>query len=279
MNKFLQKENGFNASSSDLKFGRNNGKLDDIITFSMPAGHSCPFAKDCRSCGTLKPRSENTRVSHPGKASGFGIQDGPHTVFRCFTAIDEVMRPAVRAARWHNYLTLLHTLTKGQKATVELIERSLPETKFSIPTRVHVSGDFFTQKYFDAWMEVARRHPDRLFYAYTKALPFWVARLGDIPNNFKLTASYGGTHDHLIIKHELKFVKVVTSPEEAAKMGLPVDHDDSHCYSGDKSFALVVHGQQPAGGIFAKAWSALKKRKMAGYRRTKGKTVTAGGGK
>ena len=45
--------------------------------------------------------------------------------------------------------------------------------------RVHDSGDFFSQEYFDAWLEVARGRPRTRFYAYTKSLPFWVARLGD----------------------------------------------------------------------------------------------------
>jgi len=267
---------GFDPETADLKFADRNNKLDDIITFSMPAGHSCPFAKDCRSCATLKAARSTNTVSQNHKFSGFGIQDGPHTEFRCFTAIDEVLRPGVRAARWHNFLTLLHVLTKGKQATVLLIERSLPVARWGKPTRVHVAGDFFTQKYFDAWMDVARRNPTRLFYAYTKALPFWVKRLGTIPNNFKLTASYGGTHDWMIEKYNLRFAKVVKSVQEAADLGLALDHDDSHAYGDGGSFALLVHGQQPAGSVWAKAWASLKKLGIGGYGKTKNATKTAG---
>ena len=275
MENFLQSK-GFDAATADLKFADRNNKLDDIITFSMPAGHSCPFAKDCRSCATLKATRSTNTASAKGTFSGFGIQDGPDTEFRCFTAIDEVLRPGVRAARWWNFLTLLHALTKGKQATVELIERSLPVARWGKPTRVHVAGDFFTQKYFDAWMDVARRNPTRLFYAYTKALPLWVKRLKTIPNNFKLTASYGGTHDWMIEKYHLKFAKVVKDVQEARMSGLPIDHDDSHAYSGDKSFALLVHGQQPAGSVWAKAWAALKKLGIGGYGKTKEATKSAG---
>lgn len=275
MENFLHSK-GFDAATADLKFADRNNKLDDIITFSMPAGHSCPFAKDCRSCATLKAARSTNTASAKGTFSGFGIQDGPDTEFRCFTAIDEVLRPGVRAARWWNFLTLLHALTKGKQATVELIERSLPVARWGKPTRVHVAGDFFTQKYFDAWMDVARRNPTRLFYAYTKALPFWVKRLGSIPNNFRLTASYGGTHDWMIEKYNLKFAKVVQSVQEARMMGLPIDHDDSHAYAGDKSFALLVHGQQPAGSVWAKAWATLKKLGIGGYGKTKAATKSAG---
>jgi len=275
MEKFLRSK-GFDAETADLKFADRNNKLNDIITFSMPAGHSCPFAKDCRSCATLKATRSHNTASAKGTFSGFGIQDGPDTEFRCFTAIDEVLRPAVRAARWWNFLTLLSALAKGKQATIELIERSLPVARWGKPTRVHVAGDFFIQKYFDAWMDVARRNPTRLFYAYTKALPLWVKRLKTIPNNFKLTASYGGTHDWMIKKYHLKFAKVVKSVQEARMMGLPIDHDDSHAYGGDVSFALLVHGQQPAGSIWAKAWATLKKLGIGGYGKTKEATKTAG---
>lgn len=277
MRQFMEADlskDGFDVATSTLKFSSRNSKLGDITTFSLPAGHSCPFAKDCRSCATLKAtRSKHTAVKK-GKSNGFGIQDGPHTQFRCYTAIDEVMRPAVRKARWHNFLLLLATTVKGVKATADLIEQTLPEEKWSKPTRIHVSGDFFNLNYFDAWIEVARRNPGRVFYAYTKALPFWVKRKATLPENLRLTASFGGTHDHLISKHNLKFAKVVESLEEAVKLDLAIDHDDSHAYGDNKkSFALLVHGQQPAGSKWAKAWMALKKVGMGGYGKDKKNTV------
>lgn len=142
--------------------------------------------------------------------------------------------------------------------------------------RIHVSGDFFSQTYFDAWLQVAKNNPSILFYAYTKALPLLVKRLNDIPNNFRLTASYGGTHDHLISKHNLKFAKVVKSVEEANKLRLKIDHDDSLAYGSSKSFALLVHGQQPAGSVWAKAWTTLKKLGIGGYGKTKEATKSAG---
>lgn len=267
MDKFLRSK-GFDPETADLKFNARNSKLDDIITFSLPAGHSCPFAKDCRSCATRKAITNHGKVGN-----GFGIQDGPHTQFRCFTAIDEVLRPHVRLARWWNYLTLLAACRKGRQAVVSLIERSLPATQF-LPTRPHVAGDFFNQIYFDAWLQVARNHPSRIFYAYTKALPFWVRRIGTIPKNFRLTASRGGTHDYLIEQYGLRSCVVVQSQEEADRLGLPVDHDDSHAYGTGGDFALIVHGQQPAGSSWAKAWAVLKKLGKGGYGKHKAGTIS-----
>ena len=124
MDKFLGSM-GFKPETDLLKFGYGNSKFKGIITFSIPAGHSCPFAKDCRSCATLKDSRSANSVTKNRPFNGFGIQDGPHTQFRCFTAIDEVMRPVVRNARWHNYLILLFTCLNGKSAVVKRIQKSL----------------------------------------------------------------------------------------------------------------------------------------------------------
>src|SRR5262249_57583392 len=89
-------------------------------------------------------------------------------------------------------------------------------------------GDCGRQSCFDSWLEVARARPGTTFYAYTKALPFWARRLALLGTghasgavrNFVLTASRGGTHDHLIERHGLRSARVVLSEQEAAALGL-----------------------------------------------------------
>ena len=252
---------GWDASNAVLKFSPGNAKIEGIFNVSIPAGHSCPFAKDCLSKTVISDKTP----------CGFGIQDGKDTKWRCFTATDESKYPAVRNQRWFNFLTILEQ--KSVKALADLIERSLPVSKWGAPIRIHVGGDFFKQMYFDAWIEVAARHPKQVFYAYTKALPLWVKRLNVIPKNFKLTASYGGTHDDLIAEYNLKYCKVVFSVSEATKLGLEIDHDDSLAYGSDKPFSLILHGMQPAGTSAAKAWSKLKKQGIGGYRNQKAKRI------
>jgi hypothetical protein len=188
------------------------------------------------------------------------VQDGPHTEFRCFAASDEQIRPSVRKARWHNF-ELLRGLSK--KDTVKLLLASL--SPFAGVVRIHVSGDFFSQAYFDAWLEVARQRPNTRFYAYTKALPYWVRRMGEIPANLVLTASIGGTHDHLISEHGLRSARVVLSEDEAKRLGLALDHDDSHAMNPGPSFALLIHGMQPAGSPASKAITMLRRQGEFGY--------------
>jgi hypothetical protein len=104
-----------------------------------------------------------------------------------------------------------------------------------------------------------------LFYAYTKALPFWISRMNEIPSNFKLNASKGGKRDDLIKEHNLKEAVVVYSEKQAEELGLEIDHDDTHAYKGDVSFALLIHGSQPKGSEASNALKDLKKEGWTGY--------------
>ena len=219
-----------------------NAKLDiygkRLAAFSLPSGFSCPAALDCLS--------KAHRVT--GK-----ITDGPETEFRCFSATSEALSPHARRARWHNF-DILRSL--DFEDMVLAIHDAFPAG--CDLCRVHVGGDFYNQRYFDAWMQVARLMPDKLFYAYTKSLTYWATRLGDIPPNFNLTASYGGRHDPLIAELGLKYSKVVFHPEQAERLGLEIDHDDSHAMHSTKPFALLLHGTQPKGGDASVAIKRLK---------------------
>ena len=224
-----------------LSFGFGNAKLTELIgTFSLPAGHTCPSAKDCLS----KANRETGKIT-----------DGPETKFRCFAATGETVFTSVRSARWNNFELLKAAKTLQEMA--DLIQRSLPRGVAKV--RIHVSGDFFNETYFKAWLNVALNNPAIIFYGYTKQLPYLVKFKKQIPANFKLTSSKGGLHDALIAEHNLKYAEVVFSAEEARRKGLELDHDDSKAYGGDTSFALLIHGTQPKGTLAAEAWNGIKK--------------------
>jgi hypothetical protein len=234
-----------------LKFQKGNSKLDKRIhTFSLPAGYSCPGADICL---TKADR-------YTGK-----ITDGKNQTIRCFASSAEALYPSVRNARWHNFDLVKKLTTVSQIKT--LILSSLPNKAEII--RVHVSGDFFSQRYFDAWMQVAIEKPDIIFYAYTKSVKYWIARKDVIPSNFRLTGSIGGKHDDFILENNLKYAEIILSIDEAEAKGLEIDHDDSHAYDGESSFALLVHGTQKAGTIAAEALSVLRSKGVTGYRKNK----------
>ena len=246
-----------------LKFSPANSKLKileaktgkKVYSFSLLSGHACPFANECFS-----------------KVVNRKVVDGPNTKFRCFSASQEATFPKTFDARESNF-----NLIKAEKGNVKglskLISTSLPSKAEII--RIHIGGDFYTQNYFDAWLDVAKNTPDITFYAYTKSLSFWVARKNQIPNNLILTASYGGKLDKLIgqhrlrkavVIHDIKTCQAIVDSEDfdiipcGKYKGYEIDHDDSHAYDPklkNKSFALLVHNIMPKNSEASKAVQIL----------------------
>ena len=232
-----------------LKFGFENAKLKGIWHFSLPSGFTCPAATVC--------------LTKSDKATG-KISDGKKQEFRCYAAMDEARYPSVRKARWHN-LELLKK--KDCYEMVNLIVDSLPIAlkKMGGLLRVHIGGDFFSREYFKAWAIVASMYPKITFYAYTKSVHFWQDNAKMIPYNFKLTASKGGRFDEKIEALGLKSAEVFLSEEEAFMANLEIDHDDSHAWDSEESFALLIHGQQKAGSKASQAQKALRQKGWTGY--------------
>jgi hypothetical protein len=237
-----------------LKFGEPNAKLKKMLkklslklkTFTLPAGHTCPGANEC--------------LSRADRITG-KIKDGPNTLFRCFAASAEAVYPSLRKMVWHNFELIKATLKNGVNACADLICESLPK-KFDI-LRVHVGGDYFSKQYLQAWIEVAKRNPTKIFYSYSKSLPMFAEFA--LPENLVLTASRGGKYDDMIDLHGWKEALVVYSEQEAIDKGLEIDHDDTHAAFGQDNFALLIHGTQPKGSVASVALSKLRKQGKGGY--------------
>ena len=246
------------TTTTFLKFSTGNGKLKNRLIFSLPAGYSCPHAGVCktfadRNTGKLTDLPQTTGTQAPE--------------FRCFAACSEKY-PAVRDLRWHNFELLRACDFSDHTELAALIFNSLMAAPKKDLVRIHEGGDFWTEIYMRAWIEVATLLPDIKMYAYTKSLGMWQSLYDYIPDNFYLTASYGGTLDYMIPREPKifkRYARVVYTEQEAADLGLEIDHDDSHCL-GDKPFALLVHGVQRAGSEASKALSQRKKEgKFVGY--------------
>jgi hypothetical protein len=192
-----------------MKFVKNTKYYGEPVwEWNLPTGTTCPFALECR-------------VSVDRNTGKFDINRG---AYRCYAAGPERF-PGVREHRWKNFDFVraggVPVLPHGCRAV-----------------RIHAAGDFFNQAYFDTWLKVAKENPGVEFWAYTKSIRYWVERLGRIPKNLVLTASYGGREDHLIEKHGLKNVRVYSSAELVPD-GRPIDTNDSYARQGGINFALV----------------------------------------
>jgi hypothetical protein len=61
--------------------------------------------------------------------------------------------------------------------------------------RIHESGDFYSQEYFDKWWYIALLMKKKVFYTYTKSFNLY---LGILPYNFHVIQSYGSKWDEKI---------------------------------------------------------------------------------
>ena len=193
-----------------MKFVRKTTYYTGIVyEWNMPSGHTCPSAKEC----LVKVDRKTGKFNNKSKA------------YRCYSAMTERF-PAVREHRWKNF----DFIKSGGIPTIP---------KKAEHIRIHASGDFYSQSYFDMWVQLAKGNPDIEFWAYTKSLKFWINRLNDIPSNFTITASRGGRYDELIDEYNLKNTTIVKTEEEANQLGLPIDTNDDLARQPNINFALV----------------------------------------
>lgn len=238
-----------------LHFSHGNAKLNkNTVIFNLPAGKTCPGALFCLSFAVA---DEN------GKRS---IRDGEHTQFRCFAASSEVQYDGVYQNRANNLQEIVKALREGNCA--DLINEALQKArkKNTKLVRIHESGDFFSAAYLQAWVMVAMHNPDLKFYCYSKNLPLFMGL--KLPENFYLTASYGGKFDYLIDEGFFpRYSKVFMSEDDAIAAGFKVDSQDRSCFE-EGPFALLVHGTQPKGSEWGKAARANRKVQKAKVKQT-----------
>ena len=234
-----------------LKISKGNKKLPKTTgIISLPAGLSCPAANSCKAF-TIMNEKTNKRE----------LKRGNESLFTCFAASEELRYPNVFNSRRYNYnLINSYVVKRDIDGLSNLINDSLLANKKNINKfRIHESGDFYNPLYLEAWLNVAKFNKDIKFYCYSKSLEYFLKVL--LPNNFYLTASYGGRYDYLIDEGYFKrYSKVVFSEDEAKRLGLKIDIDDSLCF-GDEPFALLLHGLQEKNTASAEALKLIKRNK------------------
>ena len=232
-----------------LKFSKGNKKLSkDTLIISLPAGVTCPGANSCKAFVTLK---DDKRI----------LNRGSESLFTCFAASEELRYPNVFKARRYNYQIIKSYVSKNDLiGLTELINWNIQINKKNInKVRIHESGDFDNLLYLQAWINVAKLNPEIKFYCYSKSLDLFLEVL--LPDNFYMVASYGGRYDYLIDQGYFpKYSKVVFSEDEAIRLGLEIDKDDSLCF-GNKPFALLLHGLQEKNTPSGEALKLIKRNK------------------
>ena len=221
---------------------------------SLPAGYTCPAASVCKSYAA-KPGTKFP--------DGTSIKAGKDREFMCYAARQQAQYSKTAGKNAFTNLTFLQEANKngGVDGMAKLIIDSI---KFhghenSKIFRIHEGGDFFSSDYMKAWIQVAKTLSNITFYTHTTSLDFWIANKGSMPSNFRLIASMDKNNEQTILQHDLRYAKVVYSVEEAQQLRLAIDYDDTLACCGDKSFALLIHGQQPKGSKASKAVGDTRK--------------------
>lgn len=117
--------------------------------------------------------------------------------------------------------------------------------------RIHDAGDFFTDEYTAAWLEVIRARPATRFYAYTKEIRrFRTMVEPDPPANFRWVYSYGGRQDVTLDELRDRVADVFPDPVQLAAAG----------YSDQSESDLLAVDGPPLVGIPANNISHFRRR-------------------
>ena len=222
-----------------LGFSKKNAKLEWPY-FSLPAGYTCPFATFCKNFpakweGPIKGGKWKKPASWDKN-----VKAGPQAEIMCYAARAQGQYPGANVQAFKNLDLLKKVKTKEKMANLIIKSMEYHGLANTDILRIHEAGDFFSQDYLDAWIEVAKKMPQTLFYAYTVSLPYYMARKGGLPKNFKIIASMDKHNEKFILDNGLRYSRVVGTEEEAKELGLPIDVDDSIAWGSDDNFALVI---------------------------------------
>ena len=195
------------------KLAKTSGGVYNIVGFGLPADkdfdvdgvkhNTCPGALACRAV--------------------------------CYAKQGGYLFPLAIAARKHNLeYSLSPDFASG--VVIDLLRMRSVNT-----VRIHDSGDFYSQEYFDKWCQIAKALPNKTFYAYTKSLTL---DLSGAPDNFKVTQSLGGKHDNLV--NLSKPHSRIFSNHDARIAAGYVDGniDDSPAIEGIQNIGLIYHGNK-----------------------------------
>lgn len=238
----------------DFRWGLHNTKMQAterqkgrrVVAFDILAGYSCPAASICQSWA---------------QKDG-SVKLGKHAQFVCYAAKLEGAYPNSRRAHEHNFNLIIEMLREpdGDMRLADMLERDLRLLNPGI-VRIHSSGDLFSAKYARAWVEVARRMPDVIFFGYTKVYSSYRMVTDVRLPNLGFAFSIGGRDDKFVQAHDVTCTVVTDgyALDESGKcfwdMNLeawvPVictNHDDDEDYSRDfdyimagKSFGIALH--------------------------------------
>ena len=188
-----------------------------VVSFNLPAG-----------CYEVDNKSY---ITCPGADACLAL---------CYARQGTFLFKGSKRVRIDNHQLLLTThVTHGLQGVIDILDEAVKSVSKTVAViRLHDSGDFFKKWYVQAWVEVIKRHPNILFYAYTKSFPMFKGM--DIPANFRVTYSFGGKFDSQIDGPNSRIFP--TLDERIAAGYVDGNDSDMPAILGERNIGLVYHG-------------------------------------
>jgi len=167
----------------------------------------------------------------------------------CYARQGTFLFKGSKRVRIDNHQLLLTTYaTQGLDGVVDILDKAVKSMSKTVAVvRLHDSGDFFKKWYVKAWMQVIERHPNILFYAYTKSFPMFKGM--DLPDNFRVTYSFGGKFDSQIDGPNSRIFP--TLDDRIAAGYVDGNDSDMPAILGERNIGLVYHGiKKPSAAQF-----------------------------
>jgi len=244
------------AKLATLRFSAANSKLVKLVKdakrFAKAILADPTVNRILRSAALCKAHIVSFALPAYRSADGFVVCHGAGICAGvCYAMQGAYLWSAAKALREANLATLRGIMaTHSVKAIALAIGSALPAKARIV--RIHDSGDFFDQRYLDAWKLVAYAERDTIFYCYTKAFDLdW----RNLPDNFRVSFSEGSKWDSrldvpsatqgagILIDRPVSRARIFASAADRDAAGY-VDGDTSDwpCILGMPRIGFVYHG-------------------------------------
>ena len=109
--------------------------------------------------------------------------------------------------------------------------------------RVHDSGDYYSKKYLNKWIDIALLFPEVKFYSYTNMVEMMLYT--SLPSNFDIIFSDSGKQKHLINERKHRHTKIFFNVSDLLSAGYTdassVDLMATKWFNNTNKVGLVFH--------------------------------------
>ena len=198
--------------------------------------------------------TQNTKLKETSKKTGFRVFNFGIIAYKDMNGkltcpfADKCVKFCYAQKGAYNYGNVKPVFQKRYELTkqnnfVQLMNKEIKTKKVDF-LRVHDSGDYYSPKYLQKWLKIAKNNPKVKFYSYTNSIKF-IKDLKKIPKNFDFIFSDSGKQVNLIDKNKDRHTKIFKSETELLKEGyINASKNDlfaTKFYSKNNKIGLIYH--------------------------------------